>query len=67
MPNSKDNPRYTLSGSGTIIKVVPEYATIKGRDAIVGNNNLYLHLKLRTSSAKPKNVIKHTESAAALY
>ena len=52
---------------GIMIKVVPEYAIIIGRDANNGIISLYLHLRSTTSSQKPNSTMKHTENAAALY
>ena len=51
-------PKYGLISSGNNICVPPVYATITGKLAIGGNNNLYLQAKSKTSSAKPKKTMK---------
>ena len=48
------------------IDVLPEYAEMRGRDAIVGKINLYRHFKSSVSSVKPKNTMKQTEKRAEL-
>lgn len=40
------------------------YTISRGSEAIVGKNNLCRHLKSRTSSANPRNIIQHIDNWA---
>jgi len=53
-------------GFGTTIPVPPEYADSNGNDARHGRSNLTLHGISKTSSAKPRNNMKHIVARAAL-
>jgi hypothetical protein len=53
-------------GFGTTIPVPPEYADSNGNDAKHGSSNLTLHGISKTSSANPRNSMKHIVANAAL-
>ena len=69
LPKSKLKPRINLKGLGTMMFVTPiltKYTTRRGREAIVGRRSLSLHLRSRTSSAKPRKIIQQIDSRPAI-
>lgn len=67
-PSSKYDPKPNKPrrGLGTITPVPPAYAMSSGREANNGNTNFTLQGMSNTSSAKPRNNMKHMVAKAAL-
>ena len=68
LPMSTIYPIKGRNGLGTMIIVrskVTRYTMSSGRDAMVGSSILWRHFRLRTSSAKPRNIIQQIDRRAA--
>ena len=49
-----------------VTPILTKYTTRRGREAIVGRRSLSLHLRSRTSSAKPRKVMQQIDSKPAI-